>query len=251
MILPLVFLLSSAHGYSVPGADWSYDEASGRGPSVWGTLAPEFHLCGDGTQQSPININKAAAGGLPDIGFHYRETPLIIENNGHTIEVPYAPNSKITIGGNSYRLVQFHFHTPSEHSVLGQSFPMEAHLVHMRSSGQLAVVGVLLKAGKANPLIEEVLSQAPEEEGEVEVEGHHVNAENLLPRSRRYATYAGSLTTPPCSEGVQWFVMQEPVDISAQQAHRLQELLDGVAHFPFNARPLQPLNGRSVTAGGR
>jgi carbonic anhydrase len=141
IILSLVFLLSSAFGYSAPGAEWSYDESSGRGPSVWGTLTPEFHLCGDETQQSPINIIKAAPGGLPDIGFKYGETPLVIENNGHTIEVPYAPNSKINIGGHSYRLVQFHFHTPSEHTLRGQSFPMEAHPVHLRSSGQLGVVG--------------------------------------------------------------------------------------------------------------
>jgi carbonic anhydrase len=189
---------------------------------------------------------------LPALAFVYATTPFEIENTGHVVEVPYAEGAAtLRIGFDAYALVQFHFHTPSEHTIDGGHGEMEVHLVHRNTVGDLAVVGVILRVGaNPNPLIEQILANAPSATGAVELEGE-VNATSLLPVSAgaSYWTYSGSLTTPPCTEGVRWLVAKEPVNVSAAAVANLRRI---VSQFPGyggsgdNNRPVRPLDGRVV-----
>jgi carbonic anhydrase len=180
---------------------------------------------------------KPAAGPL---SVHYRETPLQIVNNSHTIQVDYAPGSYAELGGKRYDLAQFHFHSPSEHTVAGKHFDMEAHLVHRDTEGKLAVVGVFLKKGQELAALKGVWENLPKSEAEKTVAGVTADATALLPAHRAYYSYSGSLTTPPCSEGVSWFVIAEPVEVSAEQIEAFRAIVSR------NARPVQPLNGRGA-----
>ncbi|NOZ54911.1 MAG: carbonic anhydrase [Gammaproteobacteria bacterium] len=223
--------------------EWSYEGETS--PEYWANLSPEFHLCSKGTQQSPIDITVAkSSDDLPELKFKYKKTPLIIKNNGHAIEVEYEQGSTLKLDGEKYRLLQFHFHTPSEHAKDGSAYPMEAHLVHINTSGQLAVVGIFMKQGKENKFIQKIWDYMPEEEGKIMVEDTRINIKKFLPddndEGEEYYHYAGSLTTPPCSEGVKWFVLNEAVEISAEQITQFQAI------FPLNARPVQALNDRMI-----
>jgi carbonic anhydrase len=162
-------------------------------------------------------------------------------HNGHTIQVNHAGADTLEIVGEHYSLVQYHFHAPSEHTVNGRHYPMEAHFVHQAADGHLAVVGILLALGRPNPALEPMWSKMPRQKGgEVVLEELQVAMDDLLPRSRTAFRYEGSLTTPPCSEGVKWIVMSTPVEVSAEQIAAFR----AVVHD--NSRPTQPLNGRSV-----
>jgi carbonic anhydrase len=174
--------------------------------------------------------------------FHYKPSPLKIVNNGHTIQVNYAPGSYAELGGKRYELAQFHFHSPSEHTVAGKHSEMEVHLVHRDSEGGLAVVGVLLRKGHEIAGLQGVWDHLPQNEEETTVEGASVDASSLLPRHSEFYNYSGSLTTPPCSEGVAWYVMVEPVEVSVEQIGAFQAIVSA------NARPVQPLNGRVALA---
>ncbi|HKI00569.1 MAG TPA: carbonic anhydrase family protein [Thermoanaerobaculia bacterium] len=231
--------LSLATGASAADCSFSYEGATG--PEHWAEIcAPSNYVCVAGARQSPIDLPAAPSGDLSKLVFDYRPTPLKVENNGHTIEVKVASESYLRIGQERYRLVQFHFHTPSEHKLHGQEFPMELHFVHRNALGELAVVGVFLREGAAHPLIQEIWDHAA---GGAELSAAHagqIDPEELLPQNRSYYRYAGSLTTPPCTEGVRWHVLDEPVDLSAAQVDEFRAI------FPANARPLQLLNGRPV-----
>jgi carbonic anhydrase len=218
---------------------WSYEGENG--PAHWGDLEPAFSACKVGKEQSPIDIRNATEAKLPAIHFEYKNSSLKIINNGHTIQVNYDPGSFITVGDKKYQLIQFHFHRPSEERIHGRSYEMVAHLVHADSSGKLAVVGVLLEKGTANDTVNEVWAHMPKTEGkQQEFPGVQVNAAGLLPEKTAYYTYAGSLTTPPCSEGVTWLVLKSPTQISAEQIETFAKI------YPMNSRPIQPLNGRVV-----
>ncbi|MBK7977901.1 MAG: carbonic anhydrase family protein [Deltaproteobacteria bacterium] len=220
---------------------WSY--AGETGPDHWGALEGEYGTCGLGHLQSPIDIHADAAkpSALPPIDFHYQAAPLSVIDNGHTIQVSYAPGSYIVTGGHRYDLVQFHFHKPSEEALDGKRFPMVAHLVHKDGDGKLAVVAVLLADGHENPVIDSIWKAIPSVQGKaVTVAGVEIDVSKLLPANHAYYTFAGSLTTPPCSEGVTWFVLQTPSTVSADEVAAFG------AHYPMNARPLQPVNGREV-----
>ena len=223
---------------------WSYSGHSG--PAHWSEMEGEYRSCGLGKLQSPVDIRDSAVkkGALPDIAFDYKPSPLRIIDNGHTIQVDYAPGSFITVQGQRYELVQFHFHKPSEEKINGKSADMVAHLVHKDANGKLAVVAVLLKAGAANKLVDTLWKNAPhEKEKQLAVAGVEVNAADLLPVNKTsYYTFTGSLTTPPCSEGVTWFVLRTPTSISKDEVARFAKL------YPMNARPTQPLNGREIRA---
>ena len=221
------------------GHEWSYE--SDHGPAHWGDLKPDYVLCKTGKNQSPIDITSASKADLPSIQFAYRPAPLRIINNGHSIQVNFPEVSFITVGGKQYQLEQFHFHHPSEERIKGTNFDMGVHLVHKNAEGKLAVVGVLLQKGQANPFIETLWEHLPGEEGKEEVsEKVMIDPSELLPAQRGYYTYAGSLTTPPCTEGVTWLVLKTPAKISPVQVNRF-------AHFhEHNARPVQPLSGRAV-----
>jgi carbonic anhydrase len=222
---------------------WSY--AGATGPARWSALEHEFESCGLGREQSPIDIRREAAqrADLPPIAFAYHPGPLKIIDNGHTIQVNVAPGSAITVGSHRYELVQFHFHKPSEESIDGKRHDMVAHLVHKDAQGRLAVVAVLLDAGTLNPMVAVLWNNLPtRKETEVQVQGVDIDPSALLPADRGYFTFTGSLTTPPCSEGVTWFVLKNPSTLSAGEIARFGGL------YPMNARPVQPLNGRVVRA---
>jgi carbonic anhydrase len=166
---------------------------------------------------------------------------LKIVNNGHTIQVNTNAESSITVHGKKYTLVQFHFHSPSEHTIHGKHYAMEVHLVHKNDEGQLAVVGVLMQLGKPHPLLKTLVEQFPTDVNQEKVVSTvRLNPKHLLPRATQYYHYNGSLTTPPCSEGVAWFVMKTPLEMSAEQVAQFTAVMHQ------NARPVQPLHNRVV-----
>ncbi|HUL68058.1 MAG TPA: carbonic anhydrase family protein [Burkholderiaceae bacterium] len=236
-LLMLVAAPAAAHG----GAHWSYSGSTG--PAKWASLEKDFGSCALGRTQSPIDIHDSAAkkADLPAIIFDYKPAPLKIIDNGHTIQVNYAPGSFITVGGKQFELVQFHFHKPSEEKVNGKNYDMVAHLVHKDTDGNLAVVAVLLKKGSASPLVKTLWDNLPKQKGhEMAVDAVTINIADLLPGDKAYYTFAGSLTTPPCSENVTWFVLKNPSSISSDEIARFAK------SYPMNARPVQPLNGREI-----
>jgi carbonic anhydrase len=219
--------------------EWTY--GGEEGPEHWGDLKSAYSTCKNGKEQSPIDIRNVAEGKLPAIHFEYKNSPLKIINNGHTIQVNYAPGSFIAVGDKRYELKQFHFHHPSEERLAGRSYDMVIHLVHADTDGKLAVVAILLKNGDTNSAIQELWAHLPKSEGkEQEIAGIQANAAALLPQDTAYYTYNGSLTTPPCSEGVTWFVMKTPTDISSGQTEAFAKI------YPNNARPIQAISGRIV-----
>jgi carbonic anhydrase len=221
---------------------WSYEGATGA--EHWGDLDPEYSACKVGKEQSPIDIRNAEKAALPAIRFEYKSGPLRIINNGYTaVRVDYAPGNGnfLIVGDKGYELTQFHFHHPSEEYIHGKPSDMVAHLMHQASDGTVAAVAVLLKAGSANTTVHQLWKYMPNTPGKEEViAGVEVNPTGLLPRDTSYYTYRGSLTVPPCSEGVTWFVLKTPVDISAEEINAFAKL------YPHDVRPLQPLNGRVV-----
>ncbi len=234
--------VDQAHASGHGEVTWDYDGEDG--PDYWGELKEEFTACKTGQSQSPIDIqiHRAVKEKLPAIEFHYQEAPLSILNNGHTIQVNYPAGSSIKVGDASYELVQFHFHTPSEHTINGKPFPMVAHLVHKDAAGDLGVIGVMMKEGGKNPIIDTLWKVVPKKAGEkVERTDITIDATALLPEDRSYFAYSGSLTTPPCSESVSWMVLKTPVEVSGDQVAVLASLVGN------NARPVQALNGRTVT----
>jgi carbonic anhydrase len=223
------------------GMHWTY--GGHGGPAEWGALSPEFATCKLGKNQSPIDIRGARPADLPAIRFDYKPSPLKVIDNGHTIQVNYAPGSAIDVGGVRYELVQFHFHKPSEEKIDGKSHAMVAHLVHKSADGKLAVVAVLLDTGGASAVIDSIWKNLPKEkEKEALVQNVTVDATDLLPKSRGYYTFQGSLTTPPCSEEVTWLVLKTPVKIAGREIAAFGKI------YPMNARPTQPLNGRAIQA---
>jgi carbonic anhydrase len=222
-------------------AHWAY--TGHTGPAEWGAMNPDFATCKLGKHQSPIDIRSAKTADLPAIAFNYHPVPLDVIDNGHTIQVNYAPGSWIDVGGTRYDLVQFHFHKPSEEKIDGNAHAMVAHLVHKDAAGKLAVVAVLLDGGGANPTIETIWKNLPKEkEKDVVVPGASIDATALLPKDHGYYTFTGSLTTPPCSEDVRWLVLKEPLRIENAEIAQFGKI------YPMNARPTQPANGRPIEA---
>jgi carbonic anhydrase len=204
-------------------------------------LNPEFALCHSGHRQSPIDIRNPHEANLPALQVDYKPSPLHIIDNGHTIMINYAPGSTIRVGDKQYALKQFHFHRPSEEEIDGKSYEMSVHLVHADEQGNLAVVAVLLKRGSDNALIDELWSDLPrEKEHEEQLDNVQINAKALLPSELGYYTFPGSLTTPPCTENVTWFVLKQPVTVSAAEIQRFEKL------YRHNARPIEPTNDRVV-----
>ena len=219
----------------------SWDYGDSLGPSHWGDLKPEFATCKTGHRQSPIDIRNTKKTALPQIRFEYKPSPLHIIDNGHTIMVNYSPGSFISIGDKKYALKQFHFHRPSEEKIDGKSFDMTVHLVHADDDGKLAVVTVLLQEGEASPLVHKLWNELPKEKEKEEVfDNVQIDLSQILPTDRGYYTFSGSLTTPPCSENVTWYVPKHPATISAEETERFSQL------YRDDARPTQPLYDRVV-----
>jgi carbonic anhydrase len=229
---------AKAHGAE---AHWSYE--GDTGPQAWGNLKPEFNVCAIGKRQSPINIEQGSTlqGPAEPVQFAYAPSNASVVNNGHTIQVDVQGDNSITARGSNYRLLQFHFHTPSEEQINFKRFPMVAHLVHKNNEGQLAVVAVLLQEGESNAMIDKVWTYMPLDSGDrVRMPQGLLDVNELLPKDQRYYQFMGSLTTPPCTEGVLWMVMKQPVTLSKAQFKLFSQI------YPNNARPVQPVNSRPV-----
>lgn len=212
-------------------------------PDRWAELSPENKLCAVGTRQSPIDIRDGLPVDLEPIAFDYRSSPFSVLDTGHTVQVNVAPGSGLTVMGRRYELQSFHFHRPSEERINGKQFEMVAHLMHRDAQGRQAIVAVLLdraRDDKPQPLIQTVWANLPLEKGEPLAAQVPIDLNQLLPAERGYYTYMGSLTTPPCTEGVLWMVMRQPVALSAQQLGIFARL------YPMNARPLQAGSGRII-----
>jgi carbonic anhydrase len=234
-----VMALVASEGHQ---AHWGY---TGKySPEHWGDISPETHMCKAGKNQSPINITKSVGvdAELEAIGFHYKSAAHEVLNNGHTIQVNVEGGSFITVDGIDFELKQFHFHTPSENTLEGQSFPLEAHFVHAAKDGSLAVVAVLFKEGKENAILSKVWHAMPHKAGaskKMQIGAKELNA--FLPKERDYFRFEGSLTTPPCSEGVRWLVLKEQEEASKEQVAKFLHVM----HHPNN-RPVQPIGARRV-----
>ena len=262
-----ICLASSAKASSA-GARWAYDGA--EGPEHWGDLAPDFKACSLGTQQSPINLPRPVYAHLSPLSLRWRPLPLTVVNNGHTIEIPVpgdvfaaeaqaedfedvtqeagqeagaattSPYGTASEGGELFTLKQFHFHHPSEHRIDGRGLAMEIHFVHVnRTSTAALVVGVFVVAGTENPTLETIWRAMPKTVGETRT-SQRIHPAHLLPEQRDRFRYEGSLTTPPCSEIVQWNLFRRPITASKAQIETFAAL------FPNNARSVLPLNRRFV-----
>lgn len=217
---------------------WGYEGAAG--PENWGNLSPDFRTCALGLRQSPIDLKSAIKARLGAVAVHYRQMPLRIINNGHTIQVNAAPGSQITLEGVTFDLVQFHWHTPSEHLINDKRLDMEMHFVHQSSAGNLAVLGVLMKRGRPSAALAPVWAALPRSESPEQSGQATIDPTALLPKHRGHYRYDGSLTTPPCTEGISWVVFEEPIEVSEDQIRKF------AAIFPMNARPVQDSHHRRL-----
>lgn len=234
LVFPFAFAESHPH--------WSYGGKTGA--SHWADVDEGFKTCKLGKIQSPINIEtkKVETAALKPIVFSYTPGPAEVTNTGHTIQVNLPSGGAATMDGTEYKLLQFHFHTPSEEKVDGKAYPLVAHAVHKNADGKLSVVGVLFKLGRENQTLKPVFSNLPSKEGNKKTLDSDLNVADLLPKDKGYYAFMGSLTTPPCSEEVRWQVLKAPVEISPSQLAAFKKL------YKMNARPVQPLNGRTVQA---
>jgi carbonic anhydrase len=232
--------LASTAARAQEGPHWSYD--GDTGPTHWASEAPAYAICGVGQHQSPVDIRNPTPKALSPIAFDYQPIPLTVTDTGHTMQVSAPPGSGgITVGDERYELLQFHFHRPSEESIRGKRFQMEVHLVHKNAKGELAVVSVLIRGGNSNPVLRQVFASLPPSgQKEASVAGVTLDLTQLLPKVRGYYTFEGSLTTPPCSEHVRWFVLKRTMQAASG------EIVLFAARYPHNARPTQPLDGRPL-----
>ena len=230
---------SGGHGDAGHAVHWGY--TGHLGPEHWGKLSHDFSACSEGKNQSPINLAGFIESELKPIEVHYEAGGNEIINNGHTIQVNFIPGSKISFDGREFELKQYHFHAPSENHINGESYPMEVHLVHADPAGNLAVVAVMFVEGETNTSLASVWSFMPGIEGGKQDMPSGVSAEGILPANRHYYRFNGSLTTPPCSEGVLWIVMKESVTASKDQIEKFAKVMQ----HPNN-RPIQEINARAV-----
>ncbi|PEJ35902.1 carbonic anhydrase [Peribacillus butanolivorans] len=224
-------------------AQWSYDEHTG--PEHWGELDPANSACVNGSEQSPINIEFSQVKTdkkLEGIHIQYQPTTFSLVNNGHTVQVnPTTESSNIVVEGNGYKLVQFHFHTQSEHQFNSQNYDMELHLVHKDANGKLTVLGVMIQERRENEKLASVWDVLPKEETEKDISVKEpVDLQALLPQDQTSFQYNGSLTTPPCTEEVKWVIFKRPIEMSKVQIQAFQEI------SPDNHRPVQSLKEREM-----
>jgi carbonic anhydrase len=234
--------LCASIGIAEESHHWSYEEATG--PDKWGSLDAAYAPCSTGDQQSPIDITGAISARQPPLKINWSKRPDTVINNGHTIQLNVAGGDTLGLGERSYGLTQFHFHHPSEHLVDGKRFAMEAHFVHAAESGGLAVLGAFIVPGKANAVFNKIVSTMPEEEGPLVAADPAIDPNRLLPEQRTFYHYEGSLTTPPCSQTVDWLVLTHSVEAAEADIIRFAKL------YPMNARPIQKLDRRFILTSG-
>jgi carbonic anhydrase len=231
--------LCAAAAKAADAPHWDYQDHGGA--QKWGELDGSYKACGLGAEQSPIDLSGGVKATLDPIRFDWKPQAFKIVNNGHTIQANAAPGSTLEIGKEVYNLIQFHFHAPSEHTVNGKRFAMEAHFVHAEAERR-AAVGVFMQPGRRNAAFAAIMQAAPRTEGEKTL-GEPVDPRQFLPAGKALFRYEGSLTTPPCSEVVDWNIFEQPIDVAEADIKAFQAI------FPMNARPLQPLNRRFLLRG--
>jgi len=242
-VAALVLGMGAVVAAAQTGSSWEY--AGKTGPLNWGRLDPTYKACGSGHEQSPIDLRGARLNkALAPLEFHYKAGSVTLENNGHTIIAHVNPGSYLVAGGVRYELQSFEFHHPSEHAVKGKLTDMDVELLHKSADGKLAVVAVrfTMERGDPNAVMAALWPHLPKTTGTTEKVAEFVNAGGFLPADRGYWTYTGSLTAPPCTESVQWFVLEEPLSVSLGQVHQFQSI------FKMNSRPLQDPHGRRLEA---
>ncbi len=219
---------------------WGY--SADVGPSHWSALNDKFYMCSEGKEQSPINVVSTKDIDLAPLNINYPQGSKSVINNGHTVQVNIKGGDTLTINGEAYELKQFHFHTPSENHVNGKSFPLEAHFVHASKDGKLAVIAVMFEEGTENPTLNKIVKSFPlEKNKEAKLEFNKDYLDVVMPPKRDYYHFMGSLTTPPCSEQVNWFVLKQPQTASAEQIAAIHKEIG-----MDNNRPVQATNGRSI-----
>jgi len=238
VILSAVLMLSS-FAFAGGKAHWGY--SGHEGPEHWGELSADYKMCSEGKNQSPIDLAGFIEAELSPLEIKYKAGATEIVNNGHAIQVNYEGGNTLTVDGHEFELKQFHFHAPSENHIDGKSYDMEAHYVHADKDGNLAVIALMMEEGAANGLIGKLWEKMPEKAGDKNTLEGGLDASALLPGKRDYYRFNGSLTTPPCTEGVWWLVMKEPVTVSKEQIEKFAHTM----HHPNN-RPVQPVNARPV-----
>jgi len=239
--LHLAVVAALAFGLSAPALAQHWGYAGEAGPEHWAKIDAKYAMCGLGRNQSPVDLDGFVEAELQALKLGYKAGAADIVNNGHTIQVNYAPGSVLTVNGRSFELKQFHFHAPSENRIGGKQFPMEGHLVHADSQGNLAVVALMFQEGAANALLDKLWEKMPAKAGEKAALPPGLSVAQLLPADRDYYRFNGSLTTPPCSEGVWWLVMKKPVSVSKAQVDKFSKTM-GFA----NNRPTQPVFARPI-----
>lgn len=229
------------------GVTWADETASHWGytghnsPAEWGNISEKYRECGAGLNQSPINITHSLHADLPPLTPSYESNSTDIVDNGHTIQINMAPGSTFSIDDKTFELKQFHFHAPSENHIEGKSFPLEGHFVNVDKEGNIAVIGIMFEEGEPNKVLEKVWKNMPSKEGESKTLQLSKIANALLPEDKHYYRFNGSLTTPPCTEGVRWFVLKTPVTISKEQVAKFHATM-----HQDNNRPIQPLDARII-----
>lgn len=218
---------------------WGY--SGDTGPENWGKLDDAYVACETGREQSPIDLADFVEADLKPIEFAYKPGTEEIINNSHTVQINYAPGNTITVDGHEFELKQFQFHAPSENTINGKQFPLEAHLVHADKDGKLAVIAVMFEQGRDNPLLNPLWMKMPRKAGDRNALPKPYDVSAMLPSNRDYYRFKGSLTTPPCTEGVLWFVLKQPATVGKPQ---LDQFTRAIGHP--NNRPVQPLNERQV-----
>jgi len=224
--------------FAAENEHWSYSGETG--PDNWAQLSPDFAACGNGSSQSPIDIVGATAADLDTLELDFGARATSIVNNGHTLQVDVASGSWLHEGDDEYQLIQFHFHSPSEHQIAGELFPLEAHFVHRNEQGDLAVIGVVFRAGEWNDDLAKLGAVAPTVIDQPVPLNKDLSDFELYTNHESYYRYSGSLTTPPCTEGVRWFVLKAVGHIAPEQAATFVELIGNDARGP------QPLNARII-----
>jgi len=235
----IIGFLSTASAFAGEGTGWSY--SGDNGPEYWGKIDSKYRCCSSGKNQSPVNLTGMVESELPPLVIHYKANGHEVVNNGHTIQVNCKAGSTISWNGKRFELKQFHFHSPGENTIEGSSFPMELHFVHMDKNENIAVIAVMFEIGEKNHELEKIWSYMPDGEGRKKFINNYADAGQLLPYSHDYYKFNGSLTTPPCSEGVSWFVMKSFLEASVKQIDKFVNIM----HHPNN-RPVQPLNARII-----
>ncbi|QCD96975.1 alpha carbonic anhydrase 4-like [Vigna unguiculata] len=241
------FPASSLSHSKTEDAEFGYKEGSSNGPEKWWRLNPKWTVCGKGKRQSPIDLSDKVVNQFPELGQlqkHYKPAPAVLKNIGHAIMVQWNGNAgKLNISGTYYELIQCHWHTPSEHTFNGTNFELELHAVHKNSKGEIAVIGIWYKIGRPDRLLSKLLKDL-KSLGDKDIDLGVINPGIMEIGGRNYYRYVGSLTTPPCTEGLVWTIVKKVRTVSREQLRALKE---AVHHgYEKNARPTQEPNGRQV-----